>query len=246
MNRFLLLILLCGLLCPNCYFTPLVAQSPYRPTWGKTLSVLGGGAVLWGAADWLGARQKPLSEEAVRNLSVSQVPRFDRVATRHYSLKAQRASDILLRSQIFLPGLLLADPSIRRDAGRSAVVAGSVFLANYGLVKFVKVCVQRTRPLAYNPNAPMEARTHVDARRSFYSGHASMSAAMSMVTARIWCDHHPNSKWKPAVWAGAAVAPVITGILRVKGGKHFPSDVVTGLVVGGALGGLLPNIFVKT
>ena len=42
--------------------------------------------------------------------------------------------------------------------------------------------------------------------------------------------------------AGAALAPATVGFLRVKGGKHFPTDVLTGLVVGAATGYLVPRL----
>ena len=40
----------------------------------------------------------------------------------------------------------------------------------------------------------------------------------------------------------AAVVPAITAYLRVKGGKHFYTDVITGYLVGAAVGLIVPEL----
>jgi membrane-associated phospholipid phosphatase len=44
----------------------------------------------------------------------------------------------------------------------------------------------------------------------------------------------------PYVWATAAAFPLVTGILRLTAGKHYPSDVLVGYLVGAATGILVP------
>lgn len=220
----------------------LLAQQPYQLSWARETACIGGGGLGFGLSHWIGKRQKPLDASGIADLNLSHIPPFDRIATRHYSFGARKASDWALRTSALLPLLLLTDPHIRRDAGTVSVLLGEVFLVNLALTNLSKVTAHRTRPFVYNPAAPMTEKVKVDARRSFFSGHTSVAAAMSFATATIWCDYHPNSKWKPAVWAGAALAPATVGFLRVKGGKHFPTDVLTGLVVGAATGYLVPRL----
>jgi len=50
------------------------------------------------------------------------------------------------------------------------------------------------------------------------------------------------SRWKPIVWTAAATIPAITGYLRVRGGRHFPTDVIGGYIVGAAVGCLVPHL----
>jgi membrane-associated phospholipid phosphatase len=78
--------------------------------------------------------------------------------------------------------------------------------------------------------------------RSFYSGHATATAT----TAGLVCVEHQHL---PLFGGGLAdLAPcllmigvsVTTGILRVVYDEHWASDVVTGWIVGGAAGYLLP------
>ncbi|MEM9023429.1 MAG: phosphatase PAP2 family protein, partial [Bacteroidota bacterium] len=39
--------------------------------------------------------------------------------------------------------------------------------------------------------------------------------------------------------------PATTGLMRVLAGKHFPTDVITGYAVGGAIGFLVPHLHRK-
>ena len=67
-------------------------------------------------------------------------------------------------------------------------------------------------------------------------------ATFSFFTAKVFSDTNPNSKLRPWVWSSAALLPAVTGYLRVKGGKHFPTDVIVGYAVGAAIGILVPGI----
>lgn len=42
------------------------------------------------------------------------------------------------------------------------------------------------------------------------------------------------------MWTGAAILPALTGITRVKAGKHYWTDVITGYAVGALVGTLTP------
>ncbi len=225
----------------SCLSATVLAQSPYQLRLGREAGWIGGSAGVTGVAYLLKSRTPAFTPLQISALEVSQVPRFDRYSLHHYSISAQRSSDVVLFSAIVLPAVLLADRNIRRDAPQVSVVLGEVFLANYALTRLVKELAHRTRPFTYNPDVPLTPKLEADARRSFFSGHTSTSAAMSFATARIWTDYHPDSRWKPVVWVAAAVIPATVGYLRMRGGKHFLSDVAVGMVVGAATGVLIPH-----
>jgi membrane-associated phospholipid phosphatase len=75
------------------------------------------------------------------------------------------------------------------------------------------------------------------------SGHAAFSAAACYYFATTYTIYYPKSKWKPLVWACAAVLPAIPAYLRFKAGRHFVSDVATGYLIGAANGIAIPLIF---
>jgi membrane-associated phospholipid phosphatase len=135
----------------------------------------------------------------------------------------------------------LLDKNIRSDAPTVALLVGESMLLDLALTDLCKEIVRRPRPFCYNPDAPLSEKLNRDARQSFFSGHTSFSAAATFSAARIWSDYHPDSGWKPVVWATAAAIPATVGFLRVKAGKHYLTDVLTGFVVGGACGLLVPH-----
>ena len=217
------------------------AQYPYKTTWKGEAAWLGGSGIGIGASALLHIHNQPFTPEQVGALQLSAVPKFERFVTRQYSLRAKKASDLLLYAASVSPALLLLDKHIRRDAPTAALLVGESMLLDLALTSLCKEIVRRPRPFCYNPDAPFPEKLKRDARQSFFSGHTSFSAAATFSAARIWSDYHPDSDWKPVVWVTAAAIPATVGFLRVKAGKHYLTDVLTGFVVGGACGLLVPH-----
>ena len=117
----------------------------------------------------------------------------------------------------------------------------------YGITTGVKHAVNRTRPLVYNEVVPVDERTASNSRLSYFSGHTSFTAAFSFYIAKVIHDYHPNLRtgYKIGLWAFSAALPMVTGYLRVEGGRHFPTDVITGYAVGAAIGWLVPELHKK-
>lgn len=238
-RSYLALVLLC------CSPLSLFSQNPYQPTWKKETLWVGGSGLGLGAATLLHFHNQPFTQEQVAALKIENVLRFDRYATRQYSLRAKKASDILLFSAVASPALLLLDTDIRRDAPATVLLVGESMFLNLALTTLCKEIVRRPRPYTFNPEVPLSEKLTRDARQSFFSGHTSMSAAATFSAARIWSDYHPDSGWKPVVWITAAAVPATVGFLRVKAGKHYWSDVLTGFVVGSACGLVIPHFHRK-
>lgn len=235
-TKYLLLLFTLNVLAFNS-----IAQRPYQLHSAREAGWIGGGGVGVGVAYLLKARTPAFNLQQLAALDAGRVPRFDRYALRHYSQPARHSSDILLYASLALPALLLADRQIRHDAPQVAVVVGEVFLVNLALTSLTKELVHRPRPLAYQPGVPLADKLQADTRRSFFSGHTSTTSAMTFATAKIWTDYHPDSRWTPVVWITAAAIPATVGYLRMRGGKHFLSDVVVGLLTGAATGILIPH-----
>ncbi|MCA0235394.1 MAG: phosphatase PAP2 family protein [Bacteroidetes bacterium] len=228
-----------------CCISTAISQNPYKTTWKRELAWVGGSGIGIGTAALLHVHNQPFTAEKVAALDLGRVPRFERFVTRQYSISAQHNSDILLFTSVASPVLLLLDKNIRHDAPTAALLLGESMWLNLALTSLCKEIVRRPRPFCYNSNAPLFEKLKRDARASFFSGHTSMSAAATFSAAQIWSDYHPDSEWKPLVWATAVAIPATVGFLRVKGGKHFISDVATGFIVGGACGLLIPRLHRK-
>ena len=88
----------------------------------------------------------------------------------------------------------------------------------------------------------LDERVNDQARLSFLSGHTSITAAMTFISARVLTDIHPDSKWNKFIWVSAITIPAFNGYLRSRAGKHFPTDVMAGYALGASIGLLIPRI----
>jgi membrane-associated phospholipid phosphatase len=188
-------------------------------------------------------KNKPLLTEATINgLDKNKIWKVDRFATNYWNTRSAITSDVLMITSMALPILLLANRNTRSEGGKITLMYAETLVLNAGITNLTKEIFKRKRPYNYNPNAPLSKKMESDATSSFFSGHTSFSSASTFFFAKVYADTNPNSKWKPAVWTGAAVIPLTTAILRVAAGKHFPTDVLVGYLVGAATGILVPHL----
>jgi len=142
-------------------------------------------------------------------------------------------------------GLLLFGRETRRDAPKLAILYTETILLTSGVTNLIKASVGRARPYVYAPDwEPGRELTSGD-RAAFVSGHTSLAAAGSFFFATVFKDYYPDSKLKPYVWGAAVTIPAVTGYLRVRAAKHFPSDVLAGYALGAGIGYLVPTLHKK-
>jgi membrane-associated phospholipid phosphatase len=225
-----------------CFSLNCQAQNIYSLHWRTDLSITGlsmtTGSLGWG----FGKTVKPFQPAELALLDRNDVFPIDRKATYLFSEKAAHTSDVLFYAATITPFLLLADPKIRKEGGVVSVLYLETLTLASGLTLMTKNLAKRPRPYNYNPDAPMQLKQQSDARKSFFSGHTSSTAASCFFAAKVWSDFHPGSKWKPAVWTAAAVIPAVTGYFRIRAGRHFFTDVAMGYVVGATVGWIVPYL----
>lgn len=236
MVRFCLLVVFCGFLNQG------IAQSPYQFNWKTDGSLLAFGGVASGLGIHFRSTLPLLTPADLEVLNKNDINSFDRIATKYYSPAAHNASDVFWYGSHAFSLLFLTNKRTRQDFSKIAGMYGEVFLLNSGLTVLTKTTFRRTRPFVYNPEAPLDKKFTKTARSSFVSGHTSMTAANSFFAAKVFSDYFPDSKWKPAIWTAAAIIPGITGYLRVRAGKHYPTDTIAGYALGAAIGVLIPQL----
>ena len=189
----------------------------------------------------------PLSIEEINRLDKNNVNSFDRYAISKNSSSAQNASDFLLTGVLVLPAIFLSNHHTRKDLIPLIVMPLEAILINFSLTEISKKLVKRTRPLAYNPNFSLEEKLEDNTRVSFFSGHTSHTATLSFLIAKVMTDYHPatNKGFKIGIWSFAALVPATTGYLRIRAGKHFPTDTIAGFIAGGLVGVLVPHFHKK-
>lgn len=220
--------------------------APYNLKWQREIPLLVTGGLGIGTSAYLYKNKPLLTEEQIKQLDTQLLkPSFDRFATNHWNKSAQYKSDILLYGVAIYPLFLLFDKDVRKELPTVGLITIESFLINSALTGMTKELFKRKRPYLYNPNAPLEPKLGRSATSSFFSGHTSATAMSSFLTAKMYHDFNPNSKWRPLVWTTAALIPAFTGYYRLKGGKHFLSDILVGYAVGALVGVLVPELHKK-
>ena len=203
------------------------------------------------ALNYVGLRilqqKTPLDSMTIVNLDPNNVNAFDRCATQQdaaYAETAVKISDYGMYASFALPLLFLADKKVRKDWAplfllylETEAIVGNLY--SWGAAMHV----DRIRPYVYHPETPWWRKTGGGTQTSFYSGHTSSSAAATFFVAKVFCDYHPEwGNKKYLVYAAAALPPIFIGYYRIKAMEHFPTDVITGFIVGTTTGILVPHL----
>ncbi len=223
---------------------------PYRLSWKRQGMVIGAGTAIVIGDLILSNRISPLSANDVASLDPSMVWVIDRSAINRYDLRAALRSDVgmfgalglAVSSGLILPTTTGARSHYLEQVGTLSLLWMEINVLNAFGTDLVKNAFRRTRPFAYNPSTPIEDKLDIDARKSFFSGHTSITAANAFFAAKVFSDYYPNSRLKPLVWGAAAAIPAWVGVERYLAGKHFPSDILIGYAFGAALGYLVPQL----
>ncbi len=226
----------------------LIIKPPYTRTFMKELPFIATSAVTFAAGFLVQGLDyaKPFSETELINdpPQISDINSIDRSSALNWSTTAGKASDYVLYTTALLPAIFLSEHHTGRDIKTLLIMYAEVFTFNYGLTEIGKNFAKRPRPYVYNTELPIDQRTNSTSRKSFFSGHTSQTAAACYFFAKVIHDYHPTlgRGYKIGLWTFAASVPAINGYLRVKAGKHFPTDVITGYVIGAASGIIIPQL----
>jgi len=213
----------------------------YKFDWKKGLIIVGSGVGLSILGQISTNNVNPSTIAEINALDPMDVIGFDRGAITNDSETARNISDVILYSSLSLPVVAYFLPKCRFEGVSIGLMAVETLLLTNGVTNITKGLVRRTRPLAYNADNSIEERISSSSRLSFFSGHTSVTTAMSFLVGSVIIDVHPNMKNKYLVWTAATVIPASIAYFRFEGGKHFPTDVIGGYLVGGAIGYLIPK-----
>jgi membrane-associated phospholipid phosphatase len=191
-------------------------------------------------------RNKPVLEyDEVIQLDATDIWCFDRPATEQdvsFRHGAQNISDFFLNSSVILPAILALDKNIRKDWFDLLILYGESHAINTDFYIFNASIINRTRPFNYHPDVPLEDKLAPETQNSFFSGHVSTAATASFFIAKVFSDYYPElGNKKYWLYAVAVIPPSLVGYYRFKAMKHFPTDILTGFLIGASAGILIPE-----
>lgn len=182
-----------------------------------------------------------IDSATVVGLKRESVPAFDRWAIRH-SDAADAVSNIAFYASIPYPAVLFADRVIRKDAVKVAALYWEAMAITGLLYTGGDYFIDRYRPETYDETKPLSERMSGNEKNAFFAGHVALVSTATFFTASIYDAYHPTSGWKWAFYGIAAAATGTTIYLRHVAGKHFPSDLLVGTIVGVSSGMLVPRL----
>ena len=193
-------------------------------------------------------KNKPgIDQQTASMLTPADVNAFDRGATHQNTFYNQakqdmKISDIGLTSSSFLPLLLLANTSTRKDFLQISLIYLETMSIISNMYSWGVGHINRKRPYVFNPEEDITRRTRRGSFNSFYCGHCAATATASFFVAKVLNDYYVGNRGVKLFYVAALVPPAAVGYFRYKSGMHFPSDILAGTVVGTGVGLLVPEL----
>ncbi len=221
------------------------SQTPYEIK-KKTEVGIGIGIMIFGGFSMYSEiKDTPLTTEQLNNLNINNIPRFDRSAVNKWSPTLSGISDAGLLICMASPVLLMSNSYMREDIAVFGIMFAENIFTTLAFTAFVKSSLKRIRSYVYNPDVEMEKKLKIDAKRSFFSGHTSLAFSSAVFTSTVFSRYNQQSPMRSWIWGSTLATAATVGFLRYASGKHFPSDIITGAIVGSALGYIIPLLHEK-
>jgi hypothetical protein len=186
---------------------------------------------------------------------INRINFIDRGTAGRWDIEAEATGIVFKRtSKIIAAAGLGLFPGNLKERASLYVIYIEGYLLTQGVTSLVKGTTDRYRPFAYlTPDQInnlegeaeerfLEAIKGSDIEDSFFSGDASITAYALIFTAKAFDDYFPDSKLKYGVWGVSVTGTALQAYFRTRSGRHFPTDVIAGSLVGGSLGFLVPYL----
>lgn len=178
---------------------------------------------------WTGINYSIQFSSKIRPGNTFYITGLDKQSRNSLNTKTARISDLtLLATGLFSGASLLA---ARKDIPgiRPWLVTAESAWMTANLVHSVKMAVLRNRPYTRAPGFTPGKRYDT---YSFFSGHSALAASV-VTSAFLYSRKNTASSKGQNIFTGLAGATACgTAYLRISSGKHYPSDVITGLLAG--------------
>jgi membrane-associated phospholipid phosphatase len=222
---------------------PAPHASPYRFQLMLDLPIIGLGAA--GATAAFVPRTVPTCLPDCR--APDSLNGLDSRALGYYSPAAHTAADILVYTLLLAPHAVNLVATRGRDGAwlEDLVISAESVLLTQGLTQVVKVAVSRPAPIVFDSDVPLDERKGNDALASFWSGHTATAFSAATSFAVSYWLRHPHDPWRWVVLATLESAALVTGMLKIRAGYHYPTDIFAGAAAGISIGVLVPMLHAR-
>lgn len=191
-----------------------------------------------------------LTFNQIENLNVSSISWIDRSATVNWSHTLAEWSDVTRAVSTISP-VLLTLPHFKQGEWSNIIILGVMYFEGFGmnsnLTNITKNLTARKRPYVYNTTtiSEDEKRWFYEnsisfTYKSFFSGHTSSTFFSAVFLSKVVTDLYGKCALSYFTWGTTLLGAATTGYLRYKSGRHYPSDIFVGAIVGGSIGYLIP------
>lgn len=216
-------------------------QKKFQISSEKEAIILGSSSALL-LSSFILEKKLSINPQEIFSLNVNDINSFDRSAVNYYSKDLSLVSDILMLTSLSLPVSFIFINEAKSELKDIGIMYLETLTLTYGITNLTKNIFQRFRPYAYNHSVNLSERLKSDTKKSFFSGHTSISFASAVFFSTVFSEFSADEKIKKFVWISSLSLATSTGILRYFSGKHFPTDILAGAVVGSLVGYTIPKI----
>ena len=182
------------------------------------------------------------------SLKRNDVNPLERFACGYYSKKFSYFSDITREATYVILALSMVPHFNDSGTGkyRALLTDMVMFLEAQTIIGGLTACAkglsERPRPYVSNSDRPLAERRNTESFESFWSGHSARAFTTAVFTGYVYQNRYPGSRLIRPIWICGITCATATGVLRVRSGKHFPTDVIVGSAMGSLVGWMIPRL----
>jgi membrane-associated phospholipid phosphatase len=161
----------------------------------------------------------------------------------NFSQAAAGMSDRLLMLAVLAPLFFQMGAGFDTAMGNSTLIYGETHALNLFVTVTTKLAARRPRPYTHSPDPRIQEFADLeggDAYVSFFSGHSSASFTAATAGSLLFAARSDDLYARHTLWGLDFIMAGITAQMRVLGGRHYRTDIWTGMAVGIGVGVLVP------
>ena len=161
----------------------------------------------------------------------------------NFSQAAAGMSDRLLMLSVLAPLFFQMGAGFDTAMGNATLIYGEAHAANLFVTVATKLAARRPRPYTHSPDPRIQEFADLqggDAYVSFFSGHSSASFTAATAGSLLFSARSDDLYARHTLWGLDFLLAGITAQMRVRGGRHYRTDIWTGSAVGIGVGVLVP------